>query len=41
MLAQLLIAASAAIVFAMGAGHMWLTFFSRAFYPRNAAFTSR
>ncbi|HEV2561099.1 MAG TPA: hypothetical protein VGT78_03070 [Rhizomicrobium sp.] len=37
MLAQTLIAASAAIAAAMGSGHMWLTFFSRAFSPRDSA----
>ena len=41
MLAQTLIAASAAIVFAMGTGHLLLTFFSRAFSPRDSALEER
>ena len=41
MLAQTLIEASAAIVLAMGTGHLWLTFFSRAFSPRDAALEER
>ncbi len=36
MLARNLILASAAIVFAMGTGHLLMTFFSRAFHPRDA-----
>jgi len=39
--ARYFIAASAAIVFAMGTGHMWLTFFSRAFSPRDSALEER
>ena len=34
-LAQMLMLASAAVAFAMGAGHLWLTFFTRAFHPRD------
>jgi hypothetical protein len=41
MLAQTLIAASAAITLAMGSGHLWLTFFSRAFSPRDSALEER
>jgi hypothetical protein len=41
MLAQTLIVASAAIVAAMGSGHLWLTFFSRAFSPRDSALEER
>lgn len=41
MLAQTLIATSAAIAASMGSGHMWLTFFSRAFSPRDAALEER
>lgn len=41
MLAQTLIEASAAIVLAMGTGHLWLTFFSRAFSPRDTALEER
>lgn len=36
MLVTNLIAASAAIIFSLGAGHLALTYFSRAFAPRDA-----
>ena len=35
-LAQMLMLSSAAVAFAMGTGHLWLTFFTRAFHPRDA-----
>jgi hypothetical protein len=41
MLASNLIFVSAAVVFAMGTGHLWLTFFSRAFSPRDAELETR
>jgi|HubBroStandDraft_2_1064218.scaffolds.fasta_scaffold53446_2 hypothetical protein len=41
MLASNLIFAGAALVLAMGTGHLWLTFFSRAFSPRDAELEAR
>jgi len=40
-LASFFVAVSAAIVFSLGFGHLLLTFFSRAFSPRDAALEAR
>lgn len=40
-LASLLVAASAAIMFSLGALHLVLTFFSRRFHPRDATLEAR
>jgi len=39
--ARYFILTSAAIVLSMGTGHLWLTFFSRAFSPRDSALEDR